>query len=362
MPSSAYAGSCEVLTTRLRNVSCLSVKGSRSGSKERTHSVWEPIYADDQAGNLQRFMHNSRMIDRRLQVLRMVAKCGTVTGAADLLHYTPSAVSQQLRTLSKDLGVDLVVQEGRGIRLTPAARVLLDRADELFSTWEEIRGEVLSAAEVGSNLLRLCGFSTAAAALLPGVAASVRATHPRCEVRIIEADPEECFDLLLVDEADVAVVIATGTIPSSIDPRFEQRYLLEDPLDLLVPQTHRLAQEESVLLGDLVGESWIMDRPGRPYHQLLQTACAAAGFSPAVAHVATEWDTGAALVAAGLGIAMIPRLAHLPTGYPIVRVPLRGDPTPSRHILTGIRRGSAQQPVIADALSALDAMAGNPSS
>jgi DNA-binding transcriptional LysR family regulator len=297
------------------------------------------------------------MIDRRLHVLRMVATCGTVTEAADVLHYTPSAVSQQLRTLGRDLGVDLVVQDGRRIRLTPAARVLLEHADELFSTWEEIRGKVLAATEEGGTTLRLCGFSTAAAALLPGVAASVRASHPQCVVRIIEAEPEECFDLLLADEADVAVVVAIATIPPTNDPRFEQRHLLEDPLDLLVSQTHRLAGEQSVLLDDLVGESWIMDRPGRPYHQLLQTACAAAGFSPAVAHVATEWDTGAALVAGELGIAMIPRLAHLPAGYPVVRVPLRGDPAPSRHLLTGIRRGSAHQPVIAAALAALDASA-----
>jgi DNA-binding transcriptional LysR family regulator len=295
------------------------------------------------------------MIDRRLYVLRMVAACGTVTGAAEALHYAPSAVSQQLRTLGKELGVNLVVQDGRRIRLTPAARVLVEHADELLSTWEEIRGLVAVAAEEGIGTLRLCGFSTAAAALLPNVAAGVRATSPRSRVRIIEAEPEECFDLLLADEADVAVVVATATIPPTTDPRFEQRYLLEDPLDLLVPESHPLAQERSVLLGALDGESWIMDRPGRPYHQLLQTACAAAGFSPTVAHVATEWDTGAALVAAGLGIALIPRLAHLPSGYPIVRVPLRGDPTPSRHILTGIRRGSAQQPLIADALATLEA-------
>jgi DNA-binding transcriptional LysR family regulator len=297
------------------------------------------------------------MIDRRLHVLRMVAACGTVTEAAEVLHYTPSAVSQQVRSLGKELGVDLVVQDGRRIRLTPAARVLLDRADALFSAWEEIRGEVLAATEEGSSTLRLCGFSTAAAALLPAVAASVRASHPQCIVRVIEADPEECFGLLLADEADVAVVVAIANIPSTKDPRFEQRHLLEDPLDLLVPQTHRLAGEQSVLLSDLDGESWIMDRPGRPYHQLLQTACAAAGFSPAVAHVASEWDTGAALVAGELGIAMIPRLAHLPTGYPVVRIPLRGDPTPSRHILTGVRRGSSRQPIIAAALTALDASA-----
>jgi DNA-binding transcriptional LysR family regulator len=319
--------------------------------------VCDQSRAEDQARNLHTTVHNSCMIDRRLHVLRMVAACGTVTEAADVLHYTPSAVSQQLRALSKELGVDLIVQDGRRIRLTPAARVLLDRAHELFSTWEEIRGDVMTAAEAGGGILRLCGFSTAAAALLPGVAASVRTSHPRYVVRIIEADPEECFKLLLADEADVAVVVAIATIPPTNDPRFEQRHLLEDPLDLLVPQTHRLARETSVLLGDLVTESWIMDRPGRPYHQLLQTACAAAGFSPAVAHIAAEWDTGAALVAGELGIAMIPRLAHLPTGYPVVRVPLRGDPTPSRHILTAIRRGSSHQPVIAAALAALDASA-----
>jgi DNA-binding transcriptional LysR family regulator len=281
----------------------------------------------------------------------MVAACGTVTGAAEALHYTPSAVSQQLRSLGKDLGVDLVVQEGRGIRLTPAARVLLEHADDLFRKWEEIRGQVAAAADVGSGTLRLCGFSTAAAALLPRVAGRVQSAHPRCTVRIIEAEPEECFELLLADQADVAVVVATATIPATNDPRFEQRHLLDDPLDLLVPETHPLAHEASVRLGDLVNEPWIMDRPGRPYHQLLQTACAAAGFSPAVAHIATEWDTGAALVAAGLGIALIPRLAHLPTGYPVVRVSLQGDPSPSRHILTGIRRGSARQPLIALALA-----------
>ena len=98
-----------------------------------------------------------------------------------------------------------------------------------------------------------------------------------------------------------------------------------------------------------------MDRPGRPYHQLLQTACASAGFTPVVAHQAAEWDTGAALVAAGLGIALIPRLAHLPMGYPVTRIPLGGSPTPTRHLLTGIRRGSADHPVVALALEALDA-------
>ncbi|WP_298890014.1 LysR family transcriptional regulator [uncultured Serinicoccus sp.] len=296
------------------------------------------------------------MIDRRLQVLRMVAQRGTVTGAAEALSYTPSAVSQQLRTLGRELGVELLVHDGRGVRLSPAAQVLLDRTDELVSRWEEIRAEVARVAETGGGVLRLAGFSTAASALLPPVAARVRAELGG-EVQIVEADPEECFELLLTGRADVAVVVAVATLPASTDPRFEQRHLLDDPIDLLVPEGHPLAGQESVALRDLAAERWIMDRPGRPYHELLQTACTGAGFTPSVAHYAAEWDTGAALVGAGLGIALVPRLAHVPAAYPVVRVPLHGDPAPARHLRTGIRRGSAGHPSVAAALRALEDVA-----
>jgi DNA-binding transcriptional LysR family regulator len=297
------------------------------------------------------------MIDRRVRVLRMVATCGTVTGAAEALHYTPSAVSQQLRTLAKDLGVELVVQDGRRIRLTPAARVLLDQTESLYAQWEEIRGLVALADAEGGGALRLCGFSTAAAALLPRVAAHLRQSQPPWQVRVIEVEPKQCFELLLADQADVAVVVATSELPSADDPRFELNQLLVDPLDLLLPENHRLAHEPYVQLADLADEAWIMDRPGRPYHQLLQSACAAAGFTPAVAHHAAECDTGAAMVAAGLGIALIPRLAHPPAGYSVVRVALSGEPAPSRRIVTGIRRGSREHPTVATALRTLEEVA-----
>ena len=176
------------------------------------------------------------------------------------------------------------------------------------------------------------------------MAVHLRETRPTWQVRIIEVSPQKCFELLLADQADIAVVVATAELPSTDDPRFELSQLLVDPLDLLLPQGHPLASNTHVRLADLVDEPWIMDTPGRPYHQLLQTACAAAGFTPAVAHYASEWDTGAALVAAGLGIALIPRLAHLPVGYPVERVSLSGDPASSRRIVTAIRRGSKTNP------------------
>lgn len=302
-------------------------------------------------------MQNIRMIDRRLNVLRVVAACGTVTAAAEALNFSPSAVSAQVRSLSTELGVPLLEQDGRGVRLTESARTLLARAVDLYALWEEIRSELADADPDRVRSLRLCGFSTAASALLPYVAAQVRATYPHCTVRIIEADPEKCFELLLAQQADLAVVVATAAIPPRGDPRFDQESLLDDPLDLLVPADHALAHRASVLLSEAARESWIMDRPGRPNHGLVLTACAAAGFTPSVAHESTEWDTGAALVGAGLGVALIPRLARIPTGDRIVRVPLRGDPTPARHILTGVRRGSRGQPAIATALTALEDIA-----
>lgn len=266
-------------------------------------------------------------------------------------------VDLALRSLARDLGVRLVEPDGRGIRLTPAALDLLDQAEELFARWEQIRGRLDRAAPERVRSLRVCGFSTAAAALLPATAARVTDTHPGCAVRIIEADPQECFDLLLAGRADVAVVVAVAELPPRSDPRFEQFPLLDDPLDLLVPAEHRLASRAAVLLREAASERWILDRPGRPHHLLVQTACAAAGFSPAIAHEAAEWDTGAALVAAGLGVALVPRLARLPGGYPVTRVPLRGEPSPARHIVTAVRRGSARQPAVATALAALHDLA-----
>ncbi len=300
------------------------------------------------------------MIDHRLHVLRVVSEVGTVTEAARLLGYTPSAVSHQLKSLSKDLGIAVVEPSGRGLRLTSAGTLLLERTQELFTRWEEIRGDIAEAAagtSPNTRFLRLCGFSTAAATLLPPTADGVMQEFPGSAVTIIEADPERCFELLLADQADVAVVVATDPLPPRSDSRFEQSALISDRLDLLVPDDHPLARRASVSLSDAAEESWILDHPGTPYNRLVRTACAAAGFYPEIAHQSHEWETGAALVSAGLGVALIPRLARLPQGYAVHRVPLRGDPVPSRKILTGIRSGSSRQPLIAAALAKLHEIA-----
>ncbi len=297
------------------------------------------------------------MIDPRLRSLQLVAWHGTVTAAAATLHYTPSAVSAQLRSLSEELGVTLLERQGRTVRLTPAGRLMLQQAEELSARWEQMHTELLRASERTPGSLRLCGFSTAAASLLPRVAGRVMSDHPGTEVRIIEADPQECFELLLADAADVAVVVTTASLPRLDDTRFEQQSLMDDPLDLLVPAGHQFAGRASVPLADTAGEAWIMDHPGRANHQLVLTSCLAAGFNPTVAHEIEQWDSAAALVHAGLGVCLVPRLARLPAGYDLVRVPLQGDPSPARKVRTGIRAGSSGSPLIATSLAALSLLA-----
>lgn len=278
---------------------------------------------------------------------------GTVTAAAATLNYTPSAVSAQLKSLAAAVGVELLERKGRRVYPTSQGRLLLEFAEELNTRWEQMHSELMRAADGPPGTLRLCGFSTAAANLLPRVATDVNAAHPSAQVRIIEADPEECFELLLADSADLAIVVTTDRLPRLDDPNFEQHPLISDPLDLLLPVGHRFAGMTSVALSEMARDDWIMDHPGRPNHQLVMTSCLAAGFNPTIAHEIVEWDTGAALVHAGLGVRLIPRLARLPAGFDVVRVPLRGDPSPSRQIRTGIRAGSSGNPLLATALSVL---------
>ncbi len=293
------------------------------------------------------------MIDQKLRVLQLVAHHGTVTAAAAALHYTPSAVSHQLRQLAAELGVELVTQSGRGIRLTAAAATVLRHADVLHAQVERAKAELVAAADEPGGSITLCGFSTAATHLLPPAAATLRDRFPQLSVRVIEAEPARCFDLLLAGDADLALLIATADTPPTSDTRFDQYPLLDDPLDLVVPSDHPLTTRRTVTLADAADEPWIVGRPGSTYHHLVLTACMAAGFSPNIAHYADEWDTGTALVAHGFGIILVPRLARLHENWPVARIPLRGEPAPVRRILAATRLGSRDHPVITSVLTTI---------
>lgn len=298
------------------------------------------------------------MIDRRLTVLRAVARYGTVTAAAEACHLTPSAASHQLQALARELDIVLLEHTGRNVRLTPAAHSLLTHADALAAEWERAQADLAEYRRNALNgPLRLCGFSSAAAVLIPAVVTRLQDGYPHLTVQVREAEPRRAFDLLMSDDTDIAVVVATPDIPTATDPAFDQRPLLDEPLDLLVSSEHPLARRTSTALADAAGEAWIVGTPHSAYHQLVLLACASAGFVPQIAHYADEWDTGAALVARGLGVALVPRLAHLPEAHQVVRLPLSERPAPTRHLLAVVRAGSSEQPAIAAGLATLQEVA-----
>lgn len=294
------------------------------------------------------------MIDlRRLQVLRAVAYYGTVTAAAESLHLTPSAASQQIRQLGRELGVTLLEPQGRRVRLTAGARCLLAHADAIEARWQEAAADLHATDGQPAGELRMAGFPTAMCTLLAPAAAMLQDRYPRLEVRLREAEPAHCFDLLFSGETDLAVVEASSAGPARGDRRFEQHVLIDDPFDLLVHPDHPFAARTEVGLAEAAGERWILGTPGSWCRQHVMAACGTAGFSPNLAHEAIEWSVVAALVALRLGVSLVPRLVKLPPEESVRRVPLTGSPVPSRKFLTVVRRGAGSGLAVSSALAVL---------
>ncbi|MFC5213789.1 LysR family transcriptional regulator [Streptomyces coerulescens] len=296
------------------------------------------------------------MIDlRRLHVLRAVAHYGTVTAAASALHFTTSAASQQIRQLARELGVDLLEPQGRGVRLTAAAESLLAHADAIAARWEEAELDLRAEYSAPAGQLRICGFPMSVPVLLAPMAVRLRERHPRLTVRIRETGVPESFDLLFEGQIDLAVVEVTPHNPPLSDARFDQQPLLDDPYDLVVHADHPLAGRERVDLAEAAHEDWIAPSPESPCRPRVMAACGAAGFTPDVIHHALDWNVTAHLIAHRLGVALVPRLAQLTPHLPITRVRCAGDP--HRKVLTCTRRGCRERPAVAAALSELRELA-----
>lgn len=298
------------------------------------------------------------MIDlRRLRILRAVAHHGTVTAAAEALHITPSAASQQIRQLAKELDVTLLEPQGRGVRLTAAARSLLEHADAIQARWERAEIEMRGLGTEPAGPLRVAGFPVALSRLLTPMAVTLLSEYPRLDVQVRESEPRESLDLLFRGDIDLTIMESSPATPSLSDTRFEQSPLLDDPLDLLVAHDHPLAARDAVPLLETSRETWVLPPPGTTCHAHAMTACGAVGFTPQGRHQALAWGSVASLVAGGLGIALVPRLADLSPELPVRRVRLEGVPAPSRKLLVFTRAGSRAHPAIAAAVRELERLA-----
>jgi DNA-binding transcriptional LysR family regulator len=292
------------------------------------------------------------MIDLgRLRALHAVAQYGSVNRAAEVLGYTPSAVSQQLAKLERETRTTLIERQGRGIALTDAAQQLavtaariLELVEDAELTLEEQRGEAIGT-------LRIAAFPTAARGLLPAALSRLIDEHPALDVRVDETDPFEAVAAVNRGEVHIAVVHDWANTPLALPEGLSRVKLGSDPADVLVPASHRLAGKEFVRAEDLVGERWICQIPGSICHEWLLRTMRRAGVEPDVAYSVAEYQTQLAMLARGIGIGLLPRLGRGPMPDGVVAVPLQ--PAPSRRIYAVWREITARRPAIAVTLSTL---------
>lgn len=294
------------------------------------------------------------MIDvRKLEILRELDRCGTIAATAAAVHLTPSAVSQQLAALSKEAGTAMLEPDGRRVRLTEAAQLLLQHAHQIFTHLEHAESDLAAFRRGDAGTVRVGTFSSAVKALAVPLVSDL-STRTRIRVELREVQPEDALDALLGRRVDICMNLATTELlPGSDDKRVHSEHLLDDVMDVALPFDHPLADRAEIELADLADEDWILANPGVPCWQLSRDACERAGFSPRARHYADEFVGVVGLVAAGHGVSLLPRLAQPEAVHePIVLRPVAGV-SPVRRISVQTRAGTADQPHIAPALAAL---------
>ena len=294
------------------------------------------------------------MLDvRRLRVLHAVSAYGSVTAAAAALGYSAPAVSQQLAALEREVGMRLTERAGRGVELTPAATILVGHTAALLARLDAAESDLAALRDQVSGRVALAAFPSAGATIVPAAWAALARSAPHVQLDLTEMEPEESLPALLRGELDVAVGHEYDLVPRPLDPLFERRELLEDPVLLAVPADSSLAGP--VPLSSLAGQPFLAPRDKTSCAEMIQRACARAGFVPHIVARATDFAVLLSLVAAGAGLTLVPELAarRLPPG---VRLLPPAEPV-TRRVFTVSRRGGDRKPAVRVVLDALVAAA-----
>ncbi|MFI1968281.1 LysR family transcriptional regulator [Streptomyces cinnamoneus] len=287
----------------------------------------------------------------RLRALHAVSVHGSVSAAAVALGYTPSAVSQAITKLERETRTTLLERRGRGVALTDAATRLAETAGQLLTLVERAETDLEEQRGLPTGRLLVGAFASAARGLLPGVLAALRREHPALDARLSEVDPHLSVDLVAQGVLDLAVTFEWDTIPLPAPGGLRRARIGDDLCDVLVPEGHPLAGRERLAHHDLAHQRWVGQPPGTVCHGWLVGALRAAGSEPDLAYQAAENHTQVALVAAGLGIALLPRLGRGPLPEGVRAVPL--DPVPVRRLFAYWRTGTARRPAVTETVRLL---------
>lgn len=284
--------------------------------------------------------------------LRAVATHGSVVAAAAATGFTPSAISQQVKRLERQTGVPLLERVGRGVMLTSHAQHLVDAGERVLADLEQLEAGLQQRAGVVAGRVRLAAFSTAMRGLVAPVVRTLRDAHPDLALTLVEREPWEAVDLVASGQAELGIVHRWGGVPLSVPDHVVSTPVATDLADLVVHRDDPLAARASVTPHDLLDVGWIATPEGTICRQWLSRMYDGTGRPPRVAHVSAEFDSHLALVRAGLGVALVPRMGRAPLGEDLVAVRVL-DPEPVRLVDALHRRTMADSPAVQAVLAAL---------
>jgi len=295
-----------------------------------------------------------------IRIVRAIAEHGTISAAARALGYSQPAISQHLRRSEARLGTPLVIRSGRGVRLSEAGQVVARHAVAITSALDAASGDLAELVGLAAGTVRVAAFPTASSTLVPRLLASMRQRHPGITVGYVEAEPPEAIAMLRDGAVDLAITFAYPGDRSDphrpADVSLESVPLFTEPVVLAIPDRHALADRHQVALADLAEERWIAGCPLCRGHLL--AACEAVGVTP---NIELETDNAIAvltLVAAGLGVALLPQLALATAPVPPGATVRSTTPSSDRSIQLVVQNGSRRVPSIAATIELLEQVDG----
>jgi len=281
---------------------------------------------------------------RHLRTLDAIARHGSFTRAAEELHLAQSALSQQVRRLEAELGVDLLHRTSRSVAVTEAGQVVLDYARRVLSEVDGLQAELEELSGVLRGKVAIGAIWPTGSYDLPGVLGAFHHRHPGVDIHLIEHTADHLLDLLRRDELDCAFA---SVDPDKLGDEFAATKLFEEELVATVSLEHRLAEAEHVTLEDLSGETLIAYRDGSELRRRFEWTMASEGLQPRNAFYCTEMAAVRALASSGLGVAVMPRSIAELEGPPVAIKPVR--PAPPTWPVSLVWRGRRRQPPAAKA-------------
>jgi DNA-binding transcriptional LysR family regulator len=245
----------------------------------------------------------------RLRVLSEVARRGSFSAAAEEMTLTQSAVSQHVAALEREVGLTLVERGTRPLELTEAGHALVRHASGIFARLDGAEQELGEIAGRRHGRLRFGAFPTALAALVPPAFAQFRRRHPEVALTVVDDHLDRLIPRLEAGELDLALIYDHEALPDVAFRSLERTPLFDDVFQAILPAGHRLCRRHPLELDDLRGESWIGGAPTSAWYRIVSDACRRAGFTPQAGFASDNHIAVQALVAAGLGVSVIPGLA-----------------------------------------------------